>query len=35
MDQTGFLPGRKISSNIRCILDIIDHLERKDESGSL
>ena len=32
-DQKGFLPNRKISTNIRCILDIMDHLDRKDETG--
>ena len=33
MDQKGFLPGRKISANIRCILDILDYVnnEKKQE----
>uniref|UniRef100_A0A803SNV6 Reverse transcriptase domain-containing protein n=1 Tax=Anolis carolinensis TaxID=28377 RepID=A0A803SNV6_ANOCA len=26
-DQTGFLPGRKMSENVRCILDIIEYHE--------
>uniref|UniRef100_A0A803TUP7 Reverse transcriptase domain-containing protein n=1 Tax=Anolis carolinensis TaxID=28377 RepID=A0A803TUP7_ANOCA len=26
-DQTGFLPGRKMSDNVRCILDIIEYYE--------
>ena len=33
LNQKGFLSGRKISVNIRCILDIMDHLDRHDESG--
>ena len=33
MDQKGFLAKRRISSNIRCILDIMDKLEKEDDSG--
>ena len=32
-DQKGFLPKRRISANVRCILDIIDHLENEKEEG--
>ena len=29
-DQKGFLSNRRIGSNIRCILDIMDHLEHRE-----
>ena len=32
-DQKGFLAGRKISANIRCIIDIMQHLEEEREEG--
>ena len=32
-DQTGFLPGRRISANIRKILDLIDSSERAGEDN--
>ena len=32
-DQKGFLPNRLISANIRCILDIIAHLDSEGEDG--
>ena len=34
-DQTGFMPGRRISINIRKILDIMDTLQDNDEPGLL
>lgn len=33
--QTGFLPGRKISHNIRKVLDIIEYMERHNQPGIL
>ena len=32
-DQKGFLPSRRISSNIRCILDIMDMLNQERQEG--
>ena len=32
-DQKGFMQHRRISSNIRCILDLIDRLDSTDEEG--
>ena len=32
-DQKGFMKSRRISSNIRCILDIMHQLERQEEEG--
>ena len=32
-DQKGFLPGRKIAANIRCILNILEYIQTENESG--
>ena len=32
-DQTGFLPGRRISANIRKILDVVEHSHRNQEEN--
>ena len=32
-NQNGFIPGRKISTNIRKMLDIIDYLDNKNSEG--
>ena len=34
-DQSGFLPGRKISANIRCIFDLMEHLNKEQQEGML
>ena len=32
-DQTGFLKGRRSCANIRCVLDLIDYIDRQSEEG--